>query len=110
MTCLPNSDDSFCAMMRAATSGGPPAPKGTISLIGLDGYGCACAVLPQRNNSVAIASAALRMPLVPSIQYQRRIVRLRLDFAGPDRRRAVDVELDLDAVGVPEVDRIAVDV
>src|SRR5688572_14112260 len=43
-----------------------------------------------------------------SIQYQRRIVRFRLDFAGPDRRRAVDVELDFEAVGVAEVDRIAV--
>src|SRR5688572_10058618 len=64
-------------------------------------------MLPLTHRTVASATDALLMRRVTSTQYQRRIVRFRLDLAGPDRRRAVDVELDLDAVGIAEIDRIA---
>jgi hypothetical protein len=33
----PTLADSFCATRRPMTSTGPPAPNGTISLIGFDG-------------------------------------------------------------------------
>src|SRR5712664_530322 len=35
---------SFCTM-RAATSVNPPGPKGTMILMGLEGYGCASALV-----------------------------------------------------------------
>jgi hypothetical protein len=56
---------SFSPIIRATTSVDPPAEKGTISLIGFAGHGCACEVKTD-NNPAAAAAARTRKRLLIS--------------------------------------------
>src|SRR6267378_2004294 len=47
MTGVPKDSESFWVIRRPKTSAGPPAGKGTTSLIGFVGYDCANAPMPH---------------------------------------------------------------
>jgi hypothetical protein len=51
--------DIRCATMRATMSVVPPAGKGTIIRIGLDGYACACAAAAANTDTMENATAAV---------------------------------------------------
>src|SRR5580692_2831583 len=55
-TTVPRCSERYALIMRAATSGGPPGPNGTISLIGLSGKLSATAAA-GRPSAIAAASA-----------------------------------------------------
>src|ERR1700686_3508872 len=52
----PRWSERYAPIMRAATSGGPPGPKGTISLIGLSGN-LSAAAAAGRPSAIAAARA-----------------------------------------------------
>src|SRR6266853_3860183 len=69
MTGLPKDSESFWVIRRPRTSAGPPARKGTTSLIGLVGYDCANAPMPQNPevNNVLIAITACTNRCAPRL-------------------------------------------
>jgi hypothetical protein len=75
-------------MMRAATSGGPPGPNGTMSLIGWSGNVAALPFVGTPNATApasAIAPSAQRIDFlpsnIPSASFYCRIVTLALPIA-----------------------------
>src|ERR1700686_2359296 len=77
----PRWSERYAPIMRAATSGGPPGPNGTISLIGLSGKFSATAA-DDRPSAIAAASATGTAVDRPN----PRAIELVIDFSRPKPR------------------------
>src|SRR5471032_2549957 len=82
-TCWPSDSESFCAMMRAMTSVGPPGAKPTMMRIGFTGYCCAAAPPAA---IIAAANIAAPAVMIFFIAFSSFFASWILNFSSSDQR------------------------